>query len=98
MQWVVDLLKKGETVTFRPRGNSMVPLIKSGQEVTVSAWTNIEGQPPLEVGTIVLCKVKSNIYLHKIYAISAKDGYLIGNNKGFKNGWTKCIYGVLVSK
>ena len=35
MQTVVDRLLKGETVTFRPSGNSMSPLIHPGDQVTV---------------------------------------------------------------
>ncbi len=43
MSWalhLVEKLKLGESVTFNPRGNSMSPLIKSGEEVTVSPVIN----------------------------------------------------------
>lgn len=46
----------------------------------------------LAVGDVVLCKVYGRIYLNQILAIGPK-GYLIGNNKGHQNGWTRAIYG-----
>lgn len=37
MNWELhkEQLRKGESVQFRPRGNSMTPIIESGQLVTV---------------------------------------------------------------
>lgn len=90
MKHIAERLLKGETVTFNPKGNSMVPLIRSGQEVTVSPTGP---DTTFEVGDIVFCKVKGKLFLHKIYAVSPDGAYLIGNNKGFKNGWTRTIYG-----
>lgn len=86
----ISKLKAGETIQFRPRGNSMVGLIESGQLVTI-----IPINKPLEKGDIVLCKVNGNEYLHKITAIDG-ERYQIGNNKGRINGWTniKFIYGL----
>lgn len=91
MKHVVEKLQNGETVTFNPKGNSMVPLIKSGQEVTVSPLS--DDLLPIEVDDIVMCKVKGKLFLHKVYAIGSDGAFLIGNNKGFKNGWTRTIYG-----
>jgi hypothetical protein len=86
-------LRKGETVQFRPRGNSMTPKIESGQLCTVE---------PVEVGTlavgdIVLCKVGGNEYLHLIKAVQG-GRFQIGNNRGFINGWVgpNAIYGKLI--
>ena len=36
LKQVAQRVADGETVTFRPTGNSMVPLIKSRDEVVVS--------------------------------------------------------------
>lgn len=91
MKWVADKLQAGEIVVFRPRGNSMEPLIKSGQEVTLAPHNG----DPIDVGDVVLCRVAGNIYLHKVLAVGDR-GFLIGNNKGRQNGWTKTIYGVMV--
>lgn len=82
----VEKLKKGETVSFRPKGNSMTPRIKSGELVT------IEPSLDIEVGDAVFCKVRGNFYVHLVKAI--KNGeYQIGNNHGRINGWTKNVYG-----
>ncbi len=83
MSWAknyIDKLKVGETVSFRPKGNSMSPKIKSGQLVTVAPTDEIN------VGDIVLCKVKGKDYLHLVSAIK-DDRYQISNNHGFVNGW-----------
>jgi hypothetical protein len=88
----IEKLLNGETVQFRPKGNSMLPKIKSGQLCTVIPITT-----ELEVGDVVLCKVKGNQYLH---LISAKKHlqYQISNNNGFVNGWITInnIYGKLI--
>jgi len=86
MSWAdnyIAKLLKGETVQFRPRGNSMVPLINSGDLVTVVMAT----KGTVKVGDIVLCKVKGSQYLHLVKAIDG-DRYQIGNNRGGINGWT----------
>ncbi len=87
----IDQLCKGETIQFRPRGNSMIPLIKSGELCTVAPIEEIA------VGDIVLCKVNKNQYLHLVTAI-AGDRYQISNNKGRINGWTHRdkLYGLLI--
>lgn len=99
MKWVAEKLIAGETVTFKPRGKSMEPLIRDGQEVTVVPWDG----SPLPTGSVVLCQVMGRIYLHKIIAVRfdmrgtdlTATSYLIGNNKGRTNGWTRTIFGVL---
>lgn len=83
----ISELEAGKEVSFRPRGNSMVPLIHSGDLVTVSP--NISN---LTVGDMVLCKVAGRQYVHKVLAIQGKR-YQIGNNRGGVNGWTTSIYG-----
>ena len=86
----IDRLKRGETVQFRPRGNSMTGKINSGQLCTVVP-VKIED---LQVGDIVLCKVNGFQYLHLIKAVQGKR-FQIGNNRGRINGWIEenGIYG-----
>jgi hypothetical protein len=74
-------LQRGETVQLRPRGHSMRGKIASGQLCTVEPVTG-----ELQVGDIVLCKVRGAEYLHLIKAIQGQR-YQIGNNKGHINGW-----------
>lgn len=80
----ISKLKKGETVKFRPFGKSMEGKISSGQLCTVEP---IPDKSQLKPGNIVLCTVKSNQYLHLIKDISKNGKILIGNNKGYNNGW-----------
>jgi len=95
MSWAthyIEKLRKGETVSFRPRGGSMKGKIESGQLCTVEP---VKGE--LEVGDIVLCKVGGSQYLHLIKAIQGQR-YQIGNNRGGINGWIgmNSIFGKLV--
>src|SRR6266481_701996 len=86
----IDKLEKGETVQFRPRGNSMKGKIDSGQLCTVVPITAEQ----VEVGDIVLCKVNGNQFLHLVKARQGQR-FQIGNNRGRINGWVGAngIYG-----
>lgn len=93
-RWAVpyaQALARGERVSFRPKGRSMEPLVRSGQLVTVEPATVAQ----VDVDDIVLCYVAGNDYLH---LVKAKQGnrVLIGNNRGGTNGWTSEVYGRLV--
>ena len=79
----IERLRRGETVSFRPRGDSMRGKISSVQLVTVAPL----GDRALAVGDIVLCKVAGSQYLHLVKAIRG-ERYQIGNNRGGVNGWT----------
>jgi hypothetical protein len=87
-------LRAGETVSFRPRGNSMSGKIESGQLCTVSPVD----PETLEVGDIVLCKVNGREYLHLVKAIQGRR-FQIVNNRGRVNGWVSAnaIFGKLVA-
>ena len=93
MGWSTQYIAKlqvGETVSFRPRGNSMSGKIESGQLCTVEPAAS----ETLKVGDIVLCKVNGSEYLHFIKAIQGPR-FQIGNNRGRINGWISgnSIYG-----
>ena len=74
----IERLKRGETVTFRPRGGSMTGRIESGQLCTVAPIADIA---TLRVDDIVLCRVHGAEYLHLIKAMD-NGRFQIGNNKG----------------
>jgi len=89
----IEKLRAGEPVSFRPRGNSMAGKIESGQLCTV-----VPVQPAtLQVGDIVLCKVRGRDYLHLVKAVQGQR-FQIGNNRGRINGWVSAnaIFGICV--
>lgn len=88
----IERLQNGETFITSEKGNSMVPLIKSGQDHKLEpcSWENVV------IGDIVYCKVKGNYYTHLVKGINSDKGCLIGNNKGHINGWTKQVYGKVI--
>jgi signal peptidase I len=91
----IEELLDGRTVSFRPHGNSMTPLICSGDLVRVVPFDETDPDP--QVGDVVLCKVRGNQYLHLVTAIKG-DQYQISNNKGYINGWCsrRQVYGRVI--
>ena len=92
-----DKLQAGETITIVGFGQSMTPILKSGQPAIVAPVTE---QTVLSKNDIVFCKVAGHYYLHKISAIRNGNTYQISNNHGHANGWCskRCIYGVVIEK
>ncbi|GHE37175.1 GNAT family N-acetyltransferase [Streptomyces vinaceus] len=82
---VADRIREGETVEFRPTGDSMVPLIHSRQRVRVAPV-----DPALVAsGDIVLARVSGTVYLHLVSAVDApRRRVQIAGNRGRVNGWT----------
>jgi hypothetical protein len=78
----IEKLRGGEAVSFRPRGNSMMGKVESGQLCTVEPVDPAS----LQLGDIVLCKVNGREYLHLVKAIQGQR-FQIGNNRGRINGW-----------
>ncbi|RYG34047.1 phage repressor protein [bacterium] len=80
-------LAAGENVTRRETGNSMVPKIRSREEIE---YIPLKGPEEIEEGDIVWCKVKGNHFTHLVKA-KKREGdvwrFQIGNNKGGVNGW-----------
>jgi len=87
---------KGELATtgkgkMKAFGSSMLPILKSGSHLT------FEKASEYKIGDIVFCKVRGRyIDAHKIIKTDAHKGFLIANNHGFENGWTRTIYGKVV--
>ena len=97
MAWAdnyIETLRRGEEVSFRPRGNSMVPKIYSGQLVRLAP---VRDDTLLVPGDIVLCRVEGEQYLHLIKTMQGRR-YQIANAKGHVNGWTgrDKIYGRVI--
>jgi len=85
LQPILDKLAKGETVRgYKESGNSMTPILKHRQPVTLEP-VDVE---QLEKGDIVFVKVRGSFYTHLVTAVAPKK-VQIGNNHGRINGWTK---------
>lgn len=87
----VEKLKSGKTCLVQGFGQSMTPILKSGQVCKVEPVTK---DMILKKNDIVLCKVNGHVYLHKITAING-NRYQISNNHKHVNGWVgrNNIYG-----
>lgn len=88
----LEKLLNGETFVTSEKGNSMIPLIYSGQnhKLEPATWENVE------IGDIVYCKVHGRFFTHLVKAKNKEKGCQIGNNKGHINGWTKQVYGKVI--
>ncbi|MDJ1468368.1 S24 family peptidase [Cytophagaceae bacterium DM2B3-1] len=86
----VELETNGEG-KMKAFGDSMLPILKSGSLLT------FKRQSDYQIGDIVFCKVKGRyIDAHKITKKDPNKGFMIANNHGFENGWTKRIFGKAV--
>lgn len=84
----IESLNDKGTASMKVYGNSMMPIIKSG-----SLLTFIKCDCYYK-GDIVFCKVRGRIIdAHKITKIKQGNNYMIANNSGHENGWTRTIFG-----
>ena len=87
------LLEEGKTFETSEKGNSMIPLLKSGQK-HILAPINLTD---VKVGDIVFARVGRAYFTHLVTAIDPKKGAQISNNKGHVNGWTKNVFGKVIN-
>lgn len=85
---VLNDLESSGRAKMKCFGHSMTPILKSGVTIT------FEVQEQYEIGDVVFSKVKGRyIDAHKIIQKDAAQGrYLIANNHGYQNGWTKKVF------
>lgn len=86
----IQALQEGKSITTSEKGNSMIPLIHSGQKHVLSPMSNWE---ECQIGDIVFCRVHGRLFTHLVKAKNNERGLQIGNNHGYINGWTKTVYG-----
>ena len=99
----MNMLKSGRSAQFRSSGNSLWPMVKSGD---VAIYEPVVDHSLLTVGEVVFCRVQTSnrFYAHMIHKIEYwKDGsryWVIGNmaEPPVINGWcaAKHIYGRLM--
>ncbi len=95
MNWptLIAQLQAGRIVTFTARGHSMAPRIADGARVTVAPSALAAVQP----GDVVLACVRGVLCLHAAKALSPDGRVQIANQRGHVNGWTRTVYGRVVS-
>lgn len=88
-------LRSGETCIVVGIGNSMTPILRSGQPVLMEP---VKEGTALEKGDIVLAKARGHFYCHKITGIKPDGSVQISNNHGHVNGWVgrNAVYGKCV--
>jgi SOS-response transcriptional repressor LexA len=88
----VEALDLGKDHTMKVFGQSMTPIIESGSALTFRKTDDYQ------VGDVVISKVKGRfIDAHKITKIDSEGRYLISNNKGWDNGWTRKVFGRVIA-
>jgi phage repressor protein C with HTH and peptisase S24 domain len=88
---IIERLERGEDVVHKPHGNSMTPIIKSGQRIVISPLKEL-----IQKGDVGLARVQGRYMIHKVTAIAREgriNSYQISNNHGHVNGWTRKVYG-----
>lgn len=84
-------LEQSGSGTMKCFGSSMIPKLPNPSVCTYRR------QDEYDVGDIVFCKVKGRYIDAHLITKRAPDGrYLISNNHGHDNGWTRTIYGKVV--
>ena len=95
---VIESLFKGEKVCRFEYGNSLYPIIKSGEFCLLSPIASID---EIKIGDIVFCKIENGEYptymTHMVVGMSssAHDGnkwFQIGSSMGEIYGWTRTIF------
>ena len=88
---LIQSLEETGTGTMKCFGHSMTPILKTGSLLT------FEKKEEYEIGDIVFTKCRGRfIDAHKITKKDEQKGYMIANNHGYENGWTKTIYGKVI--
>lgn len=88
---MADLSDKGSG-SMKCFGNSMLPILSN------PSTCEYRKQEGYAIGDIVFCKVKGRfIDAHKITKIGPDGRFMIANNHGHENGWTREIYGKVIA-
>lgn len=94
---IVERLESGGTVTFTPRGNSMLPMLRNGKDIVV--LKKPEGR--LHLFDVPLYKRENGQYvLHRVIGFDKDGGYVLcGDNQFTKEYgiYDKDIIGVVSS-
>lgn len=91
----VEWLKMGRKVARFEFGDSMMPILKSGEYCLIEPLNDLNN---VNIGDTVLCEVNGYLMTHMVIMKSntAKDSpyFLIGSTSMYLYGWTNKIYGI----
>lgn len=91
----VEWLKMGRKVARFEFGDSMMPILKSGEYCVIEPLNDLNS---VNIGDAVLCEVNGYLMTHMVVSksTSAKDSpyFLIGTTSMYVYGWTNKIYGI----
>ena len=86
----VALLKDKKTITRYEYGDSMSPILLSGEFALITPINDIN---ELDIGDAVFCNVNGILMTHMILAKDKVNGFLISSTDGYEFGWTHEIFG-----
>ncbi len=79
---MVEKLNSGGTVTFTPRGTSMLPMLRDGEDVVILS----KPQGRLKLFDLPLYRRKDGTYvLHRVINFDSDRGYIMCGDNQFKN-------------
>jgi hypothetical protein len=88
---VEKLLSEGKEVSFTPRGNSMLPFLRGGEDSVVLC-----GVKDIEVGDMLLVRLSDRYVLHRVWSIDGEKVVMMGD--GNIRGKEKCLKKDVVGK
>ncbi|GEM_PF-565515 len=92
---ILERLARGEIIeNYRELGNSMTPIIKHREPVTLAPVETSK----LEKGDIVFAKVHGNFFTHFVGGVEG-ERIKIQNNHGHVNGWITgaSVYAIVIA-
>ena len=91
----ISELKHGNKIARFEYGNSLMPILESGEYCIVEPIKNIED---VKVGDVVVCNVSGHPMTHMVMMVSdsssEKPFFSIGDTSLHFYGWTSDVYGI----
>jgi hypothetical protein len=85
-------LEKGYPVRVMAKGNSMRPLVRSGE------WLVLDSKAEPKIGSVVLALAARKLHIAKVGTVTPDGRYQIADMRGRIKGYTRRIYGVAVDR
>lgn len=91
----IKALKNGERITRFEFGESMSPILLSGEYAVITPIG--EEMPKINIGNALFCNVNGIPMIHAVKDIDNEKGFLIGTTQGDILGYTTVLYGIAQS-